>query len=321
MEEWFHLSEEEALGRLEAARSGLSSREAAVRKEEFGPNALRAGEKRSALQVFLDQFKDLLVIILIIAAVISMISGDVESTAVIFAVLLLNAVLGTVEHQKAEKSLDSLKSLSAPMAGVLRDGRRQEILSSDVVPGDILLLEAGDMVAADGRLLETYSLLVNESSLTGESINVEKKTGKIRTEKVPLAEQHNMVFSGSLVAAGRGTVLVTGTGMNTEIGRIAALMNSTGEKKTPLQISLDQFGSHLAAGILIICALVFGLSIYRKMPVLDSLMFAVALAVAAIPEALIISHCIQLIGSIHTCYTEEMRITSRSASLIACHIA
>lgn len=286
MEEWFHLSEEEALGRLEAARSGLSSREAAVRKEEFGPNALRAGEKRSALQVFLDQFKDLLVIILIIAAVISMISGDVESTAVIFAVLLLNAVLGTVEHQKAEKSLDSLKSLSAPMAGVLRDGRRQEILSSDVVPGDILLLEAGDMVAADGRLLETYSLLVNESSLTGESINVEKKTGKIRTEKVPLAEQHNMVFSGSLVAAGRGTVLVTGTGMNTEIGRIAALMNGTGEKKTPLQISLDQFGSHLAAGILIICALVFGLSIYRKMPVLDSLMFAVALAVAAIPEAL-----------------------------------
>lgn len=286
MEEWFHLSEEEALGRLEAARSGLSSREAAVRKEEFGPNALRAGEKRSALQVFLDQFKDLLVIILIIAAVISMISGDVESTAVIFAVLLLNAVLGTVEHQKAEKSLDSLKSLSAPMAGVLRDGRRQEILSSDVVPGDILLLEAGDMVAADGRLLETHSLLVNESSLTGESINVEKKTGKIRAEKVPLAEQHNMVFSGSLVAAGRGTVLVTGTGMNTEIGRIAALMNSTGEKKTPLQISLDQFGSHLAAGILIICALVFGLSIYRRMPVLDSLMFAVALAVAAIPEAL-----------------------------------
>ena len=192
MEEWFHLSEEEALGRLEAARSGLSSREAAVRKEEFGPNALRAGEKRSALQVFLDQFKDLLVIILIIAAVISMISGDVESTAVIFAVLLLNAVLGTVEHQKAEKSLDSLKSLSAPMAGVLRDGRRQEILSSDVVPGDILLLEAGDMVAADGRLLETHSLLVNESSLTGESINVEKKTGKIRAEKVPLAEQHNL---------------------------------------------------------------------------------------------------------------------------------
>ena len=285
MEEWFHLSEEEALGRLEAARSGLSSREAAVRKEEFGPNALRAGEKRSALQVFLDQFKDLLVIILIIAAVISMISGDVESTAVIFAVLLLNAVLGTVEHQKAEKSLDSLKSLSAPMAGVLRDGRRQEILSSDVVPGDILLLEAGDMVAADGRLLETHSLLVNESSLTGESTNVDKSDGTLHSD-CALADRANMVYSSGLVTYGRAVVLVTATGMDTEIGKIAALMNATKEKKTPLQVSLDQFGSRLAMAIMVICALVFLLSLYRKMPVLDSLMFAVALAVAAIPEAL-----------------------------------
>ena len=286
MEEWFHLSEEEALKRLEASRNGLSAVEAKKRREEFGPNALRAAKRKNALQIFIDQFKDLLVIILLIAAVISMISGDVESTAVIFAVLLLNAVLGTVEHQKAEKSLDSLKSLSAPQAKVLRDGRRQEILSADVVPGDILLLEAGDMVAADGRLLENYSLLVNESSLTGESVNVEKRIGKIREEKVPLAEQANMVFSGSLAASGRAVALVTGTGMYTEIGRIASLMNAAEEKKTPLQVSLDQFGSRLAAGILIICAVVFGLSIYRRMPVLDSLMFAVALAVAAIPEAL-----------------------------------
>ena len=295
MEEWFHLSEEEALGRLEAARSGLSSREAAVRKEEFGPNALRAGEKRSALQVFLDQFKDLLVIILIIAAVISMISGDVESTAVIFAVLLLNAVLGTVEHQKAEKSLDSLKSLSAPMAGVLRDGRRQEILSSDVVPGDILLLEAGDMVAADGRLLETYSLLVNESSLTGESINVEKKTGKIRTEKVPLAEQHNMVFSGSLVAAGRGTVLVTGTGMNTEMGKIAGALTTAKKELTPLQMKLNELSGILTKLVLAICVIIFAVDIVRHFGelgshpemILDTFMVAVSLAVAAIPEGLV----------------------------------
>ena len=286
MEDWFHLSEEEALKRLEVSGNGLSTGEALERLKEFGPNTLKAAKRKSALEVFLDQFKDLLVIILLIAAVISMISGDVESTAVIFAVLLLNAVLGTVEHQKAEKSLDSLKALSAPMANVLRDGKRQEILSADVVPGDILLLEAGDMVAADGRILENYSLLVNESSLTGESVNVEKRTGKLRAGKVPLAEQANMVFSGSLAASGRAVILVTGTGMNTEIGRIASLMNAAGEKKTPLEVSLDQFGSHLAAGILIICAVVFGLSIYRRMPVLDSLMFAVALAVAAIPEAL-----------------------------------
>lgn len=286
MEEWFRLSEEEALAQQGSNRGGLSSGEVIKRRQKFGPNALKKAKRKNAFQIFLDQFKDLLVIILIIAAIISMISGDVESTAVIFAVLLLNAVLGTVEHQKAEKSLDSLMSLSAPEAKVLREGRRQEILSSEVVPGDILLLEAGDMVAADGRILENHSLLVNESSLTGESLNVEKRTGKIREEKVPLADQANMVFSGSLVASGRAEALVTGIGMNTEIGRIASLMNDTGEKKTPLQVSLDQFGSRLATGILVICAVVFGLSIYRKMPVLDSLMFAVALAVAAIPEAL-----------------------------------
>ena len=286
MEEWFRLSEDEALAKLGAGRNGLDSREVLKRRQIYGPNTLKKAERKSAFQVFLDQFKDLLVIILIIAAVISMISGDVESTGVIFAVLLLNAVLGTVEHQKAEKSLDSLMALSSPVAKLIREGKKQEILSGDIVPGDILLLEAGDMVAADGRILENYSLLVNESSLTGESINVEKRTGRIREKKVPLAEQTNMVFSGSLVAAGRAKVLITGTGMDTEIGRIASLMNDTGEKKTPLQVSLDQFGSKLAAAILFICAVVFGLSIYRRMPVLDSLMFAVALAVAAIPEAL-----------------------------------
>lgn len=286
MVEWFRMSEEEALAQQGAFREGLSADEVTKRQQQYGPNALKKPHRKSALGVFIDQFKDLLVIILIIAAVISMISGDVESTGVIFAVLLLNAILGTVEHQKAEKSLDSLMSLSAPEARVQRDGKIRQILSSQVVPGDILLLEAGDMVAADGRVLENHSLLVNESSLTGESVNVEKRTGRIREEKVPLAEQANMVFSGSLVASGRARVLVTGTGMNTEIGRIASLMNDAGEKKTPLQVNLDQFGSRLAAGILVICALVFGLSIYRRMPVLDSLMFAVALAVAAIPEAL-----------------------------------
>lgn len=286
MEEWFRLSEDEALSQLHASRSGLSAAEIIKRREQYGQNTLIKAERKRAFQVFLDQFKDLLVIILMIAAVISMISGDAESTGVIFAVLLLNAILGTVENQKAEKSLDSLMALSAPVAKVMREGKIQEILSAEVVPGDMLLLEAGDMVAADGRILENYSLLVNESSLTGESVNVEKRTGKIREEKVPLAEQANMVFSGSLVAAGRAKVLVTGIGMNTEIGRIASLMNDAGEKKTPLQVSLDQFGSRLAAGILLVCLLVFGLSIYRRMPVLDSLMFAVALAVAAIPEAL-----------------------------------
>ena len=181
--------------------------------------------------------------------------------------------------------MESLKSLSSPSAKVIRDGQKIEIASKHVVPGDILILEAGDLVTADGRILENFSLQVNESSLTGESTNVEKIDAVI-TEDVPLADRTNMVYSSSLVTYGRATVAVTGTGMDTEIGKIATLMNDTKEKKTPLQVSLDQFSSRLAAVIMIICAIVFALSLYRRMPILDSLMFAVALAVAAIPEAL-----------------------------------
>ena len=233
----------------------------------------------------MEQFCDLLVVILIIAALISMVSGNVESTVVILAVIILNAILGTVQHAKAEKSLDSLKSLSSPNAKVLRDGQKVEIPSAKVVPGDILYLEAGDLVVADGRILENYSLQVNESSLTGESTNVDKSDGTLHSD-CAVADRANMVYSSGLVTYGRAVVLVTATGMDTEIGKIAALMNATKEKKTPLQVSLDQFGSRLAMAIMVICALVFLLSLYRKMPVLDSLMFAVALAVAAIPEAL-----------------------------------
>ena len=193
--------------------------------------------------------------------------------------------MGTVQHKKAEKSLDSLKSLSSPSAKVIRDGQKMEIDSKNVVPGDILLLEAGDLVVADGRVLNSYSLQVNESSLTGESTSVDKSEG-VFDEEVPLAERSNMVYSSSLVTYGRGVVVVTGTGMDTEIGKIASLMNATREKKTPLQVSLDQFSSKLAMVIMIICVIVFALSLYRQMPVLDAMMFAVALAVAAIPEAL-----------------------------------
>ena len=215
-----------------------------------------------------------------------MLSNDVESTIVIFSVIILNAVLGTVQHFKAEQSLESLKALSAPCAKVIRDGKKIEIQSKDVVPGDILVLEAGDLITADGRVIESYSLQVNESSLTGESLSVDKVTDKIDNEEVALGDQRNMVFSGSLVTYGRALVLVTSTGMKTEIGKIATLMEETQEKKTPLQVSLDDFSKKLAIIILAICTIVFGLSLYRKMPVLDSLMFAVALAVAAIPEAL-----------------------------------
>ena len=284
---YFDKTVPQALEQVKATANGLTAQEAARRLEEHGPNQLAEGKKKSPLVIFLEQFKDLLVFILAVAAVISMVSGNVESTLVIFAVLIMNAVLGTVQYLKAEKSLESLKAMSAPVAKVLRDGVRQEVAGPQVVPGDIVYLEAGDLVVADGRLLECYSLKVNESSLTGESEAVEKTADALPAGKTALGDQKNMVFSGSLVTYGRAVMLVTGTGMNTELGHIAELMNQTQQRKTPLQKSLDDFSGKLAAAILAICALVFCLSLFRSgMGLLDSLLFAVALAVAAIPEAL-----------------------------------
>ena len=283
---YFERTPDQVLAELETGRAGLSSQAAAQRLQTYGKNALTEGKKKTVAQVFFEQFKDLMVVILLAAALISAFSGEVESTVVIFAVLLLNAVLGTVQHFKAEKSLESLKAMSAPTAKVLRDGARTVVPSAQVVPGDIVELEAGDMVVADGRILENFSLKVNESSLTGESEAVEKTVDAIRGEKVALGDQKNMVFSGSLVTYGRAAVVVTGTGMDTELGKVAALMNQTQQRKTPLQVSLDDFSKKLALIIMGICAVVFALAVYHQKPMLDALMFAVALAVAAIPEAL-----------------------------------
>ena len=286
-ETYYNKTAQETLDAQNATLAGLGAEEVRRRAEQYGPNKLSEGKKKSVAQVFFEQFKDLMVIILIIAAIISAVSGNVESTIVIFAVLVLNAILGTVQYLKAEKSLESLKAMSSPSAKVMRGGVRVEIPSTDVVPGDIVLLEAGDMVVADGRIVENFSLKVNESSLTGESEGVDKTEEIIDSDKVALGDQKNMVFSGSLVTYGRATVVVTGTGMDTELGKIAALMNQTKQRKTPLQESLDKFSAKLAAIIMIICVVVFLLSIFRTgMGVIDSLMFAVALAVAAIPEAL-----------------------------------
>lgn len=286
MKSYFNTNVEDSLKDFNVTKDGLTSQQVTESLTKHGLNALNEKKKQTVIQVFLSQFKDLLVFILIIAGIISMMSHNVESTLVIFAVIILNAILGTVQHFKAEQSLDSLKALSSPSAKVIRDGAKIEIDSKNVVPGDILILEAGDLVAADGRIIENYSLQINESSLTGESLSVDKTTETIDKEEVALGDQKNMVFSGSLVTYGRALVLVTSTGMKTEIGKIATLMEETQEKKTPLQVSLDDFSKKLAFIILAICVVVFGLSLYRKMDVLDSLMFAVALAVAAIPEAL-----------------------------------
>ena len=271
---------------LDCGEEGLTAAQSAERLKRYGPNELQVGVRKSTLRIFLEQFADFLVIILILAAAVSAVLGDVESMLVILAVITMNAVLGTVQTVKAAASLDSLKRMSAPTAKVLRDGRMVQVPGREVVPGDVVLLEAGDAICADGRLLECASLKCAESALTGESLPVEKDMAPIEGE-VPLGDRRNMVFSGCFVTYGRGKFLVTGTGMGTEMGRIAALLKSTGEKKTPLQVSLDQFGRRLSVIILIICALLFAVSVLaRHESIMDAFLFAVALAVAAIPEAL-----------------------------------
>ena len=276
----------ELLRDLDCSEDGLSSQEAAARLEQHGPNELQSGKQKSIPRIFAEQFADFLVIILILAAIVSAILGDVESTVVILAVITMNAILGTVQTVKASASLDSLKRMSAPTAKVLRDGKVLQIPGREVTVGDVVSLEAGDSVCADGRLLECASLKCAESALTGESLPVEKDLSEIAGD-VPLGDRRNMVFSGSFVTYGRAKFLVTAIGMDTEMGKIASLLKNTEEKKTPLQVSLDQFGKKLSIGILVICAVLFCVSVFlRQENLMNAFLFAVALAVAAIPEAL-----------------------------------
>lgn len=287
----YQMKKDDVLRELGSSENGLSKRQAEENLSKFGKNELQEGKRKSPVMVFLEQYKDFLVIILIIAAIISGVLGDAESAIVILVVITINAVLGTVQHIKAEQSLNSLKEMSAPTAKVIRDGEISVIPGKDVAVGDVVVVEAGDFVCADGRIIENASLKVDESAMTGESEPVEKQEEVLEGEK-PLGDRVNMMYSGSFVTYGRAKMVVTGTGMNTEIGKIAALLKNTQEKRTPLQVSLDNFGKKLSFIIIGICIIVMGLTLLRNENgiTLDSFseafIFAVALAVAAIPEAL-----------------------------------
>ena len=283
---YYQLSAEETMKELNGSTDPLTDEQVREHKEKYGPNELVEGKKKTVLQIFLEQYKDFLVIILIIAAIVSGFMGDAESAAVILIVITMNAILGTVQTVKAEQSLASLKKLSGPEAKVLRGGNVVQIPSSEVTVGDIVMLDAGDYIPADGRIIECTSLKVDESALTGESLGVDKMTDVIDQDEVPLGDRVNMVYSGSFVTYGRGSFVVTGIGMETEVGKIASLLKTTSEKKTPLQVNLDQFGQKLSILILVFCAILFGISIFRGDNIGDAFLFAVALAVAAIPEAL-----------------------------------
>lgn len=285
MKEYYNYSSNEVRKQINNSYEPLTDKEVKQNQEKFGKNEIVEGKKKSKLRIFIEQFNDFLVIVLICAAIISGFLKDIESMIVILVVITMNAILGTVQTIKAESSLDSLKKMSSPMAKVLRGGEVIEISSREVTVGDEVYLEAGDAICADGRLLESASLKVDESALTGESLGVDKTVDVIEGE-VPLGDRKNMVYSGSFVAYGRGSFLVTDIGMNTEVGKIATLLKSASDKKTPLQVNLDNFGKRLSIIIMIFCAFVFGVNVIRGNNITDAFLFAVALAVAAIPEAL-----------------------------------
>lgn len=276
----------EIMKACETSENGLSHEEIIKRHQQFGYNILDEKKKENPFMIFLKQFQDLLVIILIIAAIISGMSGQIESTIVIVSVIIVNAILGTIQTLKAEKSLDSLKKLSVPKAKVIREGTLQEVDSTELTIGDLVQIEAGDVISGDGRIIECSSLQINESALTGEVESVDKTTDVI-TGQVVVGDQKNMVFSSSLVTNGTGRYIVTHIGMQTEIGKIASMLNNAKERKTPLQKSLDDFSGKLSIGIFFISLIVLCLNLFlAKQSLIDSLMIAVALAVAAIPEAL-----------------------------------
>ncbi len=276
----------EVMKACETSENGLSHEEIIKRHQQFGYNILDEKKKENPFMIFLKQFQDLLVIILIIAAIISGMSGQIESTIVIVSVIIVNAILGTIQTLKAEKSLDSLKKLSVPKAKVIREGTLQEVDSTELTIGDLVQIEAGDVISGDGRIIECSSLQINESALTGEVESVDKTTDVI-TGQVVVGDQKNMVFSSSLVTNGTGRYIVTHIGIQTEIGKIASMLNNAKERKTPLQKSLDDFSGKLSIGIFFISLIVLCLNLFlAKQSLIDSLMIAVALAVAAIPEAL-----------------------------------
>lgn len=286
MDLFYNLSQEESMEKLKTTKNGLKEDEVQERLENYGSNEFKEVKGKNTFQKFIEQFSDFLVIILIVAAVISGLSGELADAIIILIVVIVNAIIGVVQENKAEASLKALKKMAAPTANVIRDGISMEIPARELVPGDIILLEAGKYVPADLRIIESSNLKIEESSLTGESVPVEKNANLINDEKVPLGDRKNIAFMSSMVTYGRGKGVVIATGMDTEIGKIADMISNTEEEKTPLQNKLAEVGKYLGIGAIVICAVMFIVGILEGRPAMPMFMTAVSLAVAAIPEGL-----------------------------------
>jgi Ca2+-transporting ATPase len=283
---WHQKSQDSIFAELRTTPQGLSSLEAAKRLKKYGPNDLIEKKKKSPFMMFLDQFKDFMILVLIAAAVISGFIGELSDTIAIVVIVVLNAAIGFIQEYRAEKAMEALKKMAAHTATVLRDGQPGMTPASELVPGDLVVLEAGRVIPADIRLIETAHLKVEEAALTGESVPVEKHAEVLTDEDLPLGDRKNMVYKGTFVTYGRGAGIVAETAMKTEFGKIAAMLQDEEEVKTPLQKRMAAFGQILAAAILAICAIVLGIGLLRGEPPMLMLLTAISLAVAAIPEAL-----------------------------------
>ncbi len=283
---WYRMEAENVAEALKTSSRGLSNEEARNRLREYGPNELIEKKKKTPFMMFIDQFRDFMILVLIAAAVISGFVGEATDTVVIIVIVILNAVIGFIQEYRAEKAMAALKKMAAPVATVVRDGQTVDLPASELVPGDVVILEAGKIVPADMRLIEAVQLKVEEAALTGESVPVEKDTMALHEEALSVGDRKNMVYKGTVVTYGRGTGIVTATGMDTELGRIATMLQDEEAVKTPLQKRLAGFGRKLAIAVLVICAVVFGFGLLRGEPVMLMLLTAISLAVAAIPEAL-----------------------------------
>jgi len=295
--EWHAVETEELMGALKASEKGLSEEEAKRRLQEFGPNELVERKRVTPLQIFLGQFKDIFVIMLLVATVISFLIGELIDASTIAAIVVLNSVVGFVQEYRSEKAMEAMKKLTAPKARVLRDGGEVIIPAREVVPGDITLLEAGDRIPADGRVLEVVDLKTDEAVLTGESTPVNKELGAL-AEKTPVADRKNSVFMATHITYGRGKAVISSTGMNTEFGKIAEMVQTMEEEETPLKQKLERFAKKLGIIIIVVCAVIFALELYEFFVlgvthvtgaiknIIDAFETSVALAVSAVPEGL-----------------------------------
>ena len=283
---WHQKTVEGVIEELNSSLKGISSEEARKRILEYGPNELKVKKKKTPFMMFLDQFKDFMILVLIAAALISGFIGEVTDTIAIIVIIILNAVVGFIQEYRAEKAMAALKKMAAPSATVMRNGMPEIISASQLVPGDVVILEAGKIVPADMRVIEAANFKVEEAALTGESVPVEKNIKALHDEHLPMGDRKNMAYKGTFVTSGRGTGVIVTTGMGTELGRIAAMLQEEEEVKTPLQKRLATFGQKLAIAVLAICAIVLGIGIMRGEPPMLMLLTAISLAVAAIPEAL-----------------------------------